>query len=119
MIIGGLEEYTSWFDVILMAALTFGIYRKSFVSTLLFFIYFLGSKIIQVADGITLNIIGAALALLFLYSFLLGTLGAHRYRKLKKITMGQKEIYFWGIFTGVALTIVLSIIWFYLSEVRP
>jgi serine/threonine-protein kinase len=69
-------------DVLLMAGLSFGIYKKSRICAVALFAYFVASKVIMwVSMG---NVAGLPLALVFGYFFYQGIRGTFAYQKLAK-----------------------------------
>jgi hypothetical protein len=69
-------------DVLLVAGLTYGIYRKSRFAAVAMIVYFVISKILIFAEGGKPS--GAIWALLFLYLYVQGALGTFQYHKLTK-----------------------------------
>lgn len=67
----------NWIDIILLSALTYGIYRKSRASAVLMLVYYLGSKIVLwTAES---AFIGVPLALVFAYFFWRSVQGTFAY----------------------------------------
>jgi len=76
----GIDAY-ALIDVVLIFALTFGIYKKSRLCAIAMFIYFLISKVMMFVSNP--NISGIILTLLLLYYFYNGIRGTFQYHKLK------------------------------------
>ncbi len=77
----------SFADVILLAGLTLGIYRKSRACAVVMFVYFVFCKYIQWSTQIRLsqvNFAGVIMGLIFLYYYFQGVRGTFAYQKLKK-----------------------------------
>jgi hypothetical protein len=72
----------SLIDVALIFGLTFGIYRKSRVAAILMLVYFVISKILQIAD--TGKASGLLLAIAFVYCYARAVMATFRYHDLKK-----------------------------------
>ena len=69
----------NWVDIILLAGLSYGIYRKSSLAASLMLVYYLGSKIILWADERAF--IGLPMALIFAYFFWRGVQGTRAYHQ--------------------------------------
>jgi hypothetical protein len=69
-------------DAALIFGLTFGIYKKSRSCAVLMLIYFVGSKIIIIAD--TGKFSGAIVSIIFIHYYLQGVIGTFAYHKLLK-----------------------------------
>jgi hypothetical protein len=76
---------TGWqlLDVVLMAGLSYGIYRKSRTCAVLMLVYFLVSKILQVVEGGKPS--GIVLALVFFYYYAHGVAATFAYHKHLKL----------------------------------
>jgi serine/threonine-protein kinase len=74
-------EFDLWtlFDVFLIFALTFGIYKKNRVCAVLMFVYFVGSKVLMWKESGSVS--GLGMATLFGYFFLQGILGTFAYHR--------------------------------------
>ncbi len=90
-------------DVLLIFALTFGIYRKNRVCAVLLFIYFVGSKVLMWKESGSVS--GLSMATLFGYFFLQGILGTFSYHRTHETA--DKE---YGIIKIVASVVLLVIV---------
>jgi len=74
-------DFDLWtlFDVFLIFALTFGIYKKNRVCAVLMFVYFVGSKVLMWKESGSVS--GLGMAALFGYFFLQGILGTFAYHR--------------------------------------
>ena len=77
----GLDAW-GFVDVALILGLTFGIYKKSRTCALIMFVYFVGTKILQIVT--TQAYSGLILGLIFSYLYLMGMIGTFQYHKLKR-----------------------------------
>jgi serine/threonine-protein kinase len=77
-------SFNAWnlIDAALIFSLAFGIYKKSRRCAVLMLVYFVGSKIIVIAD--TGRFSGAFLSIVFIYFYLQGVIGTFTYHKLLK-----------------------------------
>jgi hypothetical protein len=108
LLLMGENELSSWADVILIAILTFGVYKKNVISAVIFFVYFLISKIIVFSEaGTSLTFAGIIFSFLFLNYYYLGILGTIRY---KKLTSEKKHQHGKHVATGIIIGIVGTII---------
>jgi hypothetical protein len=78
--------FNAWnlLDAALIFGLTFGIYKKSRSCAVLMLIYFVGSKMIIIAD--TGKFSGAIMSIVFIYYYIHGVIGTFTYHKLQKQT---------------------------------
>ena len=79
--LGGINAW-SFFDVAVILALSYGIYRKSRTCAVLLFLVFLANKLIMWAGAG--NVSGFPLALVFLYFFAQGIMGTFQYHKARE-----------------------------------
>ena len=93
-------------DVVLMGSLSYWIYRKSKLSAIFMFIYFLISKIIAFTE--TKNGAGVVMWIIFIYLYYRGMMGAISYYKIRNI----KKVNVWEVVIGsiVWIMLVLAII---------
>ncbi|MCB8942730.1 MAG: hypothetical protein H6658_03025 [Ardenticatenaceae bacterium] len=82
----GITHLALWnvIDIFVLAALSYGIYRKSSLSAIIMLVYYLGSKIVLWADERAF--IGVPIALIFAYFFWRGVLGTRAYHQLSVIS---------------------------------
>jgi serine/threonine-protein kinase len=86
--VGGIEfSVFSLIDVVLMIALTVGLYFKSRVCATLMLVYFVYCKYVQWSAGVQMP--GLFLALTFLYFYIQGVRGTLAFHKLKKNEASQ------------------------------
>lgn len=81
----GILDAWSWFDVFLILLFAFGIYRKNRIAAVGMLVYFIVSKLIQIGEaGKTegFNIASFFMSILFLHYFYLGMAGVIRYQQL-------------------------------------
>jgi len=83
-------DWTMLFDVGLIAVFAIGIWFKSRVAATLMFIYFLLSKLLQLADG-QLN--GIIVSLVFLFFYGRAMIGTFRYHSLVKKGAFQTDVF--------------------------
>lgn len=78
------DPYAAWnlIDVGLIAALAFGIWRKSRIAATVMFVYYVGSKIIDVVD--TRNPSGILISIAFAYYLYKAMLATYRYHRFVK-----------------------------------
>ncbi|WP_420644233.1 hypothetical protein [Candidatus Leptofilum sp.] len=73
-------DWWNWVDIVLMLALTYGVYKKHRASTVLLFVYYVVSKIyFWIVYGVFL---GIPIAAVFAYFFFRGVQGAIAYHRL-------------------------------------
>lgn len=73
-------DWWNWLDIIMMLALTYGVYKKSRASAVTLFVYYLLGKIyIWIISG---AIIGLPIAFIFAYFFFRGIQGVFTYHRL-------------------------------------
>jgi serine/threonine-protein kinase len=98
-------EFDLWtlFDVFLIFALTFGIYKKNRVCAVLMFVYFVGSKVLMWKESGSVS--GLGMATLFGYFFLQGILGTFAYHRTHETA--DRE---YGIIKIVVAVVLLVIV---------
>ncbi len=80
-------------DVFIIFSLTFGIYKKNRACAVIFFIYFVGSKIFQlIAFGWWGSLPFAVVFSIFLYRGILGTFAYHRIAKAELMSKSNSEM---------------------------
>lgn len=73
-------DWWNWLDIVMMLALTYGVYKKSRASAVTLFVYYLLGKIyIWIISG---AIIGLPIAFIFAYFFFRGIQGVFTYHRL-------------------------------------
>lgn len=75
----------SWIEIVVIFALSFGIYRKSRVSAVLLLVFYVGSRAIFWINEQAM--IGIPMALIFGYFFLQGVRGTIDYHRLPEVTV--------------------------------
>jgi len=107
-VVFGVLDSWFWADVILLAVLTIGVYRKHYLSGILLFVYFLLSKVLQFTGGIEqvdFSFMSLVLGLLFLHFYFLGALGAIKYRRLNVMEPKKRG----GLLVGIGLGVLVTV----------
>lgn len=83
-------DWLNWVEIALIFLFSFGVYRKSRVSSVLLLLYFVSSKIYLWIDASAL--IGVPMALVFGFFFFQGVRGTFAYHRLRAESTPSIEI---------------------------
>lgn len=108
----GILDTSSWFDVGLELLFAYGIYRRNRIAAIGLFVYFILSKLIQIgAAGETegFNIASVLVSLLFLHYFYLGMVGVIRHQQLVPKENRKHGVVF-GVVVGSLATLFIVLL---------